>query len=510
MIQDDHLSLFLAVCESHPDHMAVSSGSQGVTYAALSESVHGLAQTIADVCKNPHPQVLIALPQGAFAYAAMLATTMAGGFYAPLNLDYPADRKTDVLRQFSPDVIIAEGKTDLEGVGIQEDTAIIFSDQIVGSTDFERRPPHRLAYVMFTSGSTGSPKGVSISREALLHYVRWCHRTMCISIQDRWSQHPNIAFDLSVLDIYGALCAGATLFPVTATADKLQPARFVEKHDLTIWNSVPSVVDLMSRTRQITTENLKSLRLMTFCGEPLLENHLDQIFEARPDIHVQNTYGPTEATVSMTEVVLEATNYQAFCDGSVTLGAPIEGMRILLEDGPSSDEGEVVIAGPQVADGYWGDPDRTSQVFVRRTIDGVCQPAYRTGDWAQFINGQLYFRSRIDRQVKRNGHRIELGDIDVALRKGGAINAASLMLRGKIISFVEVPPGSEPTVLFNAAKIMLPSFCLPDKLVRLNVLPRNANDKIDIKSLEAILNRVESLDQLPWEFAETLAAEESK
>ena len=156
------------------------------------------------------------------------------------------------------------------------------------------------AYVIFTSGSTGAPKGVEISRAALNHYVRWIELSMAPSTDDRWSQHPSIGFDLSVLDVFGALCFGATLVPLTRSADRLLPATAIQRNELTIWNSVPSIIDLMAQADQLDKEHLSSLRLLSYCGEPLYSHQLEDIFAAVPNVNIHQTYGPSEATVSMT------------------------------------------------------------------------------------------------------------------------------------------------------------------------------------------------------------------
>ena len=293
---------------------------------------HAIAQT-----GQLHPRVAILLPQGAWAYAAMFGTMMAGGVYAPINLDHPPERRRRVLSHFEPDAMIATTEGEFRNLDLSNNCLDIPIDTLGRDALLHPASAGDLAYVMFTSGSTGEPKGVMISRSALAHYVDWAHREMAVTSDDRWSQHPNIAFDLSVLDIFGALCAGASLYPLAQRKERLLPASVIREHRLTIWNSVPSVVDLMRRTGQLDADHLGSLRLITFCGEPLLKQHLDFIFAARPDVCVHNTYGPTEATVSMSLMRLHAHDYTQYCESSVALGLPISGMTVLLEGGDTPD-----------------------------------------------------------------------------------------------------------------------------------------------------------------------------
>jgi D-alanine--poly(phosphoribitol) ligase subunit 1 len=328
---------------------------------------------------------------------------------------------------------------------------------------------------------------VIVSRPALTHYTNWAIKAMAVSPKDRWSQHPNIGFDLSVLDIYAALCAGATLHPLTSDRDRLFPGEAIRRHKLTVWNSVPSVIDLIKRAKQATETHLSSLRLLTFCGEPLLEDHLRTIFSAHPDAVVHNTYGPTEATVSFTLVRLTIENYKDSCQSSVTVGEPIPGMTLILDGGNTDEEGEIIVAGPQVANGYWQDPQQTADTFSTILLDGHYQPSYRTGDWAAYHEGKLYFRNRIDRQVKIQGNRLELGDVDAALRAAGARAACTIMEKGRLYSFVESDLELDSITLRTAVTKRLPKYGVPTAIYFVPSLPLNSNDKVDTAQLKEII-----------------------
>lgn len=481
----DPVDLLFEAAHRHPDHPAVEDGARITSYAELADLVRRLAAAIAAaVPADRERRVLVRLPRNAEAYAAMFAALHAGGYYSPVNLDHPADLQRRQLHRFAPSVIVgAVSDIDPPGVPVIDPSESLPQERLA-----EPAAAHDLAYVMFTSGSTGEPKGVMVGREALTHYTDWARSEIAAGPQDRWSQHPNLGFDLSVLDVYGALCSGATLVPLNDRRDRLVPASAIRKLGLTIWNSVPSVVDLMRRGGKMTGETLSSLRLMTFCGEPLLREHLDAIFAARPDLTVYNTYGPTEATVSMTLLRLDADTYRDHCRENVAIGDPIPGMHILLEDGPDSDEGEIVIAGPQVARGYWQDPALTADRFVSRQIAGQTLAAYRTGDWVARRGPDIYFTSRIDRQIKINGYRLELSAVEAALRDAGAIAACVVFHDGRLVGFVESADGNVEA-LRNGMTGTLPAYAIPQEIRVLDRLPRNANDKIDAG---ALLSRMQS------------------
>ncbi|MBI5162530.1 MAG: AMP-binding protein [Magnetospirillum sp.] len=481
----DPLDRLFTVATRFPDHPAVVGEAETWSYRDFVRMVRTLAGAIAAGVPGQHPRVHIHLPQGAHSYAAMFATLMAGGFYSTTNLCAPAIRQQQVVDLFDPDVVVTA--TDVPALDFGR-AAVVAAESQQGGELEAALPAHDLAYVFFTSGSTGQPKGVMIPRSGLAHYTEWAITSMAVTPDDRWSQHPNIAFDLSVLDIYGALCAGASLHPIVRRGDRLSPAEFIHRRGLTIWDSVPSVLDIMRQRKEITAERFASLRLLTFCGEPLLPDHLDAIFAARPDVVVHNTYGPTEATVSCTLLRLERETYKAACAGpSVAFGDPIPGMGLTLIGGESADEGEIVLTGPQVARGYWGDRTQTAAAFRMAMIDGNLQWAYHTGDWAKRRDGHTYFATRIDRQVKIHGNRLELGDVDAALRGAGVISGATVAVSGQLHAFIEAQEGLDVGRLRVALARTLPAYAIPTAFHVVAELPRNANDKVDSRALTAMV-----------------------
>lgn len=453
-----------------------------MTYVTFERLVRRLAARIAEA--GPHPRVMVHLPQSAEAYAAMLATAMAGGFYAPSNLAAPLERQRMVAHRFDPDVVVTTAALAKAIEGAATDVRFIDPGEPGDKSLDTPRPPHELLYVMFTSGSTGVPKGVMLPRAAVNHYVAWLLGVMQGTPDDRWSQHPNLAFDISVTDFCGALCSGATLYPLGSQADRMMPFRAISKHRLTVWTSVPSVVDNMVRLNLVNPETLASLRLMHFCGEALLPEQLEAIFAARPDLTVHNTYGPTEATVSCTLLPLTSETYRRSSHVNVSIGEPIAGMGLHLVGGNSDDEGELAITGPQLAKGYWQDPETTAKAFRSIEIDGESLPAYLTGDWVERIDGQLYFRHRIDHQVKIRGYRLELGEVNAAIRAAGVPAAYCALVEGELHAFLQADQEQvDLGALHQTLKGKLMDYALPRRYHFVEDFPRNANDKVDIKAL---------------------------
>jgi len=480
----DPVEYFLAHCRAQPMHPAVVHGSAQVSYGELGVLAGRLAASIAAV--NNNARVMIYLPKSAEAYASMFGTLMAGGYYTPVNMDAPIHRHIEILQQFQPEVVVSS-KQLVSGLPLQDSGCVFVDiDELEQQASTELSEPHELAYVIFTSGSTGNPKGVMIPRKGLAHYTQWAIREMNVRPEDRWSQHPNIAFDLSVLDIYGALCGGATLYPITSMKDKLLPASFIKRHQLTIWDSVPSVIDLMIKARQVKSENFASLRLLTFCGEPLYARHLEAIFSAHEDVVVHNTYGPTEATVSCTLIRLTALDYKSSCGISVALGHPIDGMRLVLMGG-EADEGELVLQGEQLALGYWRNEGETAKAFVSVMFDGKERRAYRTGDRVVRKDGEYYFSGRIDSQVKVRGNRVELGEIDAAVFAAGFGNSCTVFVNDQLHSFLETRDLPDRHMFRDTLAALLPDYEIPDFIHAIDRLPVNQNDKLDRLKLVTLI-----------------------
>ncbi len=485
VVCEDAIDLFLSRASEAPDHPAVVVDERSLSYAKLARHARRFAALFT---RFAEPRVLIALPAGTEAYAAMLGSGLAGGYYTPVNIASPILKLRRIARLLQPNVIVAD-----RGLGAalraESPEAILVrpGDATSAPVVEDHGHRHEIAYVMFTSGSTGDPKGVVISRSALNHYVGWMQSSPMFTAADRVSQYANIGFDFSVMEIYGALAAGASLFPVLGQGDRLFPARMIARERITVWSSVPSVISVMMRSDSVTAENLGSLRLLNFCGEPLLPQHLTAIFEACPHATVQNTYGPTEATVSMTSLEMVSGNYRKFCRSSAALGAAIPGMGLHLVGGAHEDEGEIVITGPQVASGYWRDPARSAEAFREVSVDGARVIGYFTGDWAERVGQQVYFKERIDFQVKIKGVRIELDEVGAALRDTGWPVVCVLGRGDHLIAVVERLGRVKfnERALRDALALRLESQAVPQSIRLIDHMPRNENGKIDRRAVAA-------------------------
>lgn len=485
----DLLDAFALKVREQPTVPAVMDNGTAISYEeidSLSCQISGaIRQTASTLC----PRVLLAVPASARAYAAMIGTLHAGGTFCPVNIEGPEDRNALIARLYNPDVLLFENSPPAFFKNLPV---------IIPSVDLSRLGTHQrsnssteyseIAYVVFTSGTTGQPKGVKIGRAGFSRFLNTARACFELVPGERWGQFSNLGYDLAIMDVFLTLTGGGTLIPLTSRKDRLMPAVAIKEKQIAVWQSVPSVLDFMIETKQLTVEHLASLRLMSFCGEPLLPRQLDSLFLARPDLSVLNTYGTTETTGFNTLNLLTASNYRASCEAStVALGADLPGWRLSLY-GSDPVQGEIVVSSENLALGYWGDEERTRNAFrlVRQPGGQNCR-SYFTGDWGVLKNSQLYCAGRIDRQIKIFGERIELDEIDCLLRESGFPLAYTIHRDGVLHSFVESVDAVDEERVRELLSKRLPFHSVPKTVRALPSLPRNANGKIDRQKLGELI-----------------------
>lgn len=481
-VSRDYIARFLAAAGSNPDVVAIQAAKDEITYGELERLVRRYAAAYTAAGAD---RVLIALPPGIHVYAAILGSGLAGCTHSPLSLGSPNEKMARIAQLLKPQVIVG-GDVAAQLLDHAPGAVQLAPEELPAETLEGRGKQGHLAYILFTSGTTGLPKGVMIPRNALNHYVGWLEKDLRCTPGDRVSQHPSLSFDISMTDIFGGLCFGATLVPLTSEGDRHLPARFIAREKITVWNSTPSVMSLMMQAGEAETRFLQTVRLFNFCGEPLLPAHLDAIFAARPDVLVHNTYGPTEATISVTNMKLDMSNYRSLSRGSVTIGPPIDGIALHLVGGSNGDEGEVVITGEQLADGYLDDPEKTAERFRSLEVGGETLRGYFTGDWAERHDGLIYFKERMDFQVKIRGHRIEMDEVAAAVRDCGWPMVVVFPDGGNeaLIAVVESTAGKtlDERQLKRDLAGKLERYAVPQRIREMERLPRNENDKIDRKA----------------------------
>jgi amino acid adenylation domain-containing protein len=457
------------------------------------------------------------MPKTLHAIVGILGTLKADCIYVPIDPQSPAQRVRKVVDQCDPKIWLVDGTTrrllqevmeqdmpSLPAVGLLGSEALEI-DRIsprFTQRDYEQYPDHPPhyenaasdpAYIMFTSGSTGTPKGVVITHENVGHYLRWATRYFGLTSSDRMSSHPPLHFDLSVMDVFGALEAGAELHLVPHELNLLpnKMAEFIRESALTQWFSVPSLLNYMAKFDVVKPDDFSALRRILWCGEVFPTPALIYWMTRLPHVTFTNLYGPTEATIASSYYTVPVCP----SDGraQIPIGTACEGEELLVLDDllhptPVGQVGNLYIGGVGLSSGYWNDPAKTESAFIFCLAHSSGR-IYRTGDLASVgTDGLVYFHGRADTQIKSRGYRIELGEIEAALHALPSLRESAVVaveregFEGLTICCAYVPADGHsvtPQNVRQALTWVVPSYMVPAHYLPCDVLPKNASGKID-------------------------------
>lgn len=462
--------------------IAIEQNNQSYSYKEFWNMISNLSKKILYSKKNPY--VAIVGNKNVLSYVSFFSVLLSGGTYIPITSKLPLERIFKIISASQANIVICHSN-QIRAFKKKYPKKIFFTEKdLSGKNNFDEIYPskiNKLAYIIFTSGSTGEPKGVCISRKSLEHYLKWLVTKLKIFKGSKCSQFPEIGFDLSVVDIYGSLCSGGTLCPADTPYSTAFPGRFIKDKKIEYLVSVPSLIDLILNSNDLTSYNLRSLKRVFFCGEPLLKRHAIGLFKAKKTIKIINTYGPTEATVSCTYKQINFKNIVSNPDPSIAIGKAIKGMKIqLTENGKiSKKSGEIIIYGEQLASGYLNKKDNKNKFYFPKNKVAF----FRSGDYAIVKKGEMYFKNRIDNQVKVRGHRIELEEINANIRSLGPGNVTTIVYLNKIICFIANKKKYKEKMIKKFLNKRIPDYMIPNYIFNLKKLPINQNGKLDYKFL---------------------------
>jgi D-alanine--poly(phosphoribitol) ligase subunit 1 len=476
----DFINIIRENSESFPDRIAVIDKENMTTYRDFWTKVISFAQSLLNL--GPIPRVVVDMPQGVDAYALIVAIIASGGTYCPMNQEAPIERKQQIIGEFQPHVVVVDTPNKRNEIsGVQIKTVEDFFPKCSAWVQ-KMHSAEDICYVIYTSGTTGMPKGVKICRKALDKFLEWSIPTYRSGENDVWGQFSALSFDLSIVDIFTCLCSGSTLLAINdAAAKRGRPASLIESHKITVWHSIPSAVEFMILNEQAKTYDFSSVRLMSFCGEPLRIHQVEFLLRKNPEMTVFNTYGPTEGTLFCTWQELSTHNYKDYCDVTLTIGEPIPGWNLFLENCDDPNEQEVVLYGEFIGRGYLAPVSNSG--FTSIEINGSPQAAFRTGDLVRTKNGHLFFSGRKDRQVKLKGYRIELDEIDFRIREYLGRTSVTVIKRDSLYTFVEGSDAIDVQKLRDFLKRKLEPYKIPNSFFPIPSMPRNTNLKVDTKAL---------------------------
>jgi amino acid adenylation domain len=463
-----------------PKAIAHISGDQRLTYGELRRRSDALATQLTKRFGDHRAPIAVLGHREPEMLIAFLGAVKSRRPYVPLDTVLPQRRIDKILAISRPALLLTP----------EDVTKLSSSDAPVPATRTKRDDPF---YILFTSGSTGEPKGVIITLGCLEHFVAWMlEEQKFVPLGETFLNTAPFSFDLSVMDLYCSLATGGTLFSISRdlVANPKMLYRALASSGATSWVSTPSFAQMCLVEEKFTEAMLPRIRRFLFCGETLAAQTAARLLDRFPRGQVWNMYGPTEATVATTSVRIDHSileQYAALPVGRAMPGTDVFVTNAAGETLPANQRGEIVIAGPNVSPGYLGRPDLTAAVF----FEHGGRPAYRTGDQGRLRDGLLFFEGRMDSQVKLSGYRIELGDVEANLLALPVVRDAvvtPVIKNGapqSLAAFVVLSTRTEASHFELSQSLRrqladrLPVYMLPRKFVFRDTFPLTANGKVD-------------------------------
>lgn len=516
---------------TYPERDAVRMGGVALSYAELDRQTNQAARALQALGVRRGDRVGIYVHKSFASIVSIFAILKAGAAYVPLDPNAPAQRLAYITRDCDVKVVLTasqklkslaellEHGSPIQSVVLMDEAVpaesplpsgvrVVSWASVSGEDSGEvacELIESDLAYILYTSGSTGSPKGVMISHRTILTFVEWCGDVFGLTPEDRVTSHAPLHFDLSTFDIYATLQAGAAIVLVGERLSSL-PVKLVEllqNERVTVTYLVPSILSFMVNYGKIDAHDLSALRAILFAGEVFPMRYLRRLVELVPQAGYYNLYGPTETNVCTFYQLQPGDTDPSRGDAALPIGmacANTEAFAIDEQGRPVAEpgvEGELWVRGPCVAQGYWGDPEKTARVFVQNPLQALyADRVYRTGDVVVLAPDRRnwIYVGRRDHMVKSRGYRIELGEIESALYKHDSVKEAAAiavpdeLLGNRIYAFVVLAAdaGVDVAGLRAFCGQHVPSYMVPERIDICDALPKTSTGKTDRTRLGAL------------------------
>ena len=496
---------FEQVVEAYGHNIALKfSESESVSYEELNQRANQLGRHLQGIGIQAKDVVGISGDKQLDTYALMLACLKIGAIYTMLDPDSPVDRICKIFSTCQPAVLFV-GHELARKLSGRCKAAILINDASSTETEIAHHQKHNIetrdevtgtsaAYIMYTSGSTGVPKGAVMTHGNLLNLIAWSKTCFNIAPSDVFTNANPLYFDNSVFDFYSSLFSGACLVPlskeVVSNAKRL--VETVDQFKCTSWFSVPSLLIFLQTMKAANGDNMRCLRRIIFGGEGYPKSKLKKLYNAYSDrTAFFNVYGPTECTCICSSYQITEDDFEEL-QGFAPLGQMAPNFSYLIVDEnnqkvPDNEIGELCLMGPNVGKGYYNDGNRTQAAFIQNPYnDRYAEIMYKTGDLVKYNSddGKIYILGRADNQIKHMGYRIELEEIETGLCRLDYISEA-IVLHGssngfsQIVAVVSTENGKVATDIRNDLKQIIPDYMIPRTFHMLSALPKNSNGKID-------------------------------
>lgn len=496
--------LFDEIVDKHKSDIAIKYDYYNYSYFELNKKVNELVKFLLNKGLCQGDVVAIANTKKINSFALMIACLKVGVIYTNVDIDGPKKRLEKIFKACKPKIVFSDKKSDnvkaisefmvIEYLLITDDLVANFNQKKFSSKKFTINVDgNSIAYIMFTSGSTGIPKGAAITHQNLLHFINWSKSFIRADRNDVFANVNPMYFDNSVFDFFSSLFSGSCLAPIRKNIIKnpLSLVNYIDLLKCTIWFSVPSMLRYLMSMKGLNKKTFKNIRIVMFGGEGYPKKELIKIYSLYNDrINFFNVYGPTECTCICSTKKIEDNDFVDL-RGFPSMGKlnPNFSHFILDKNNQESSEGELYLIGPNIGNGYYNDRKRTSESFLdceKKKHYG--KKIYKTGDLVKQKCGMLYFKGRVDNQIKHMGYRIELEEIEEGLNDIKEVEQAAVIYKknenaNHIIAFISLREVIKKSTVEQKLTKIIPNYMIPNKIVILETLPINKNGKIDKKSL---------------------------
>ena len=487
-----------------PNKLALQDISGNITYQEYRSKSLAIAYKIVELNKGEMKKpVVVYLEKGKEVLVSFMGVAYSGCFYSPIDTEMPPSRVNKILEVLKPEIVITTNKlkTNFEKFNFYG-SYIIYEETICSEEDETAVKPYTekiidtdLLYVLFTSGSTGVPKGVSICHRSVIDYTDWVTETFNITQKDTFGNQAPFYFDNSILDIYSCMKTGATLniIPKKLFFQPVPLLEYIKYNKINTIFWVPSALIVVSKLKAFRNVDLSdTLKRVLFCGEVMPNKQLNIWRKFLPNVTYANLYGPTEITDACTYYIVD----REFSDDEpLPIGIPMGNTDILVlndEDKLVTDDevGELCVRGTSLAMGYYNNPEKTRSAFVQNPLNkAVPEIIYRTGDLVRYNEyREIIYISRKDFQIKHLGHRIELGEIETAISSLEEVTLNCCLYdekNQKIVLFVDAQVDRD--YIKERIEKLVPEYMIPGKVIYLENMPINANGKIDRIKLKELM-----------------------